>query len=211
MNTKNSSFKNDFIKPVNGLPPGVYFLTLALLVWFFSPIGKLHLIPSAIGLVWLAYDWFLGKKPFRMPGPVPCPPGFFICFYAFFASVFISIPLLSLYSFRWNVWDVGFHGSSIHYLKNYIDQHGLFLSLKNFIHESYFNPYFKAPALADHFTPSLALFVPFFWIGESSLWLMLAKTLSFVCTPLVVYLLLGEKEISKEERFWLTALFGVFF
>ena len=77
-----------------------------------------------------------------------------------------------------------------------------------------FNSYLQLPASHDHFTPSLAIFVPLYWLYPSVHWLTVAKALSYLSVPVVVYWWFKDKTenksclvLSSVFGFWLLLLY----
>jgi len=100
--------------------------------------------------------------------------------------------LLSLYSFRWNIYDVGSYSSVVF----------------NFSKGLNFNSFLQIPSTSDHFTISLAVFAPLYWIVATAHWLTLAKALSYLSVPLVVFFWLKNKT-DNNYRFLISFLFGL--
>ena len=113
-------------------------------------------------------------------------------FYVLLILMVLVKTLLSLYSFRWNIFDVGSYSSIVFNFSNGLN----------------FNSFLQIPSTADHFTVSLAVFAPLYQIVATVHWLTFAKALSYLSVPLVVFFWLKNKT-DNNCRFLISFLFGL--
>ena len=147
------------------------WLGLSLAIWALGVGGRdLYALPGLVGLVllgvWLRTGDLKGlwKKVAAFPGR---QHKLVLAGYAGLATVFVATTVLKLYSFRWSVFDVGIYSNVVfHYEQGQV--HSSFLGMS---------------AWADHFTPSLAVLAPGFWIIPSAHWLTLGKCVAYLVTP----------------------------
>ena len=172
---------------------GSYFwLWISLTVWMLGIGGSdLYAIPGLIGIILLFREIIIIDRPLPFI-PSSFNNSLFKILYLFLILIVLAKTLLSLYSFRWNISDVGSYSSAVF----------------NFSKGLNFNSFLQIPATSDHFTPSLALFAPLYWIEATVHWLTFAKALSYLSIPLVVYYWLADKT-ERNFRFTLSCLFGL--
>jgi uncharacterized membrane protein len=83
----------------------------------------------------------------------------------------LSLIIVEYFSISYNVFDTGWFWSVVANLGQ---------------GRGFFNSFLQMPAFADHFSPVLALFVPFFKIWPSFLWLPLFRLLAYLaCLPVL--------------------------
>ena len=168
------------------------WLLVSLIVWMFGIGGSdLYALPAIIGLFFLFREIVTNDSPLTLFSS-SVNHTLVKVLYLLLILVVLAKTLLSLYSFSWHIFDVGSYSSVVFNLSN-----GLI-----------YNSFLQIPATADHFTPSLALFVPLYWIGATVHWLTFAKALSYLSVPLVAYYWLTDKTESN-FRFNLSFLFGL--
>ena len=168
------------------------WLLVSLIVWMVGIGGSdLYAIPALIGLIFLFRDIVINDRPLTYFSTSVNHRSVTVLYFLLILVV-LAKTLLSLYSFSWHIFDVGSYSSVVFNLSN-----GLI-----------YNSFLQIPATADHFTPSLSLFVPLYWIGATVHWLTFAKALSFLSVPLVAYYWLADKTGSN-FRFNLSFLFGL--
>ena len=169
-----------------------FWLSLSLIIWLFGVGGRdLYALPGLIGFILLFIE-VRKKQSLSLSFSFIFKPSFTIFYYIIVSIVVLATTILSLYSFRWNIWDVGSYSSSIFNLSEGLN----------------FNSYLQLPASHDHFTPSLALFVPLYWLYPSVHWLTVAKALSYLSVPVVVYWWLKDKT-DKKSCLALSSVFGI--
>ncbi len=169
-----------------------FWFLISLIVWMLGIGGSdLYALPALIGIIILFREIIIIDRPLPfIPSSFNTSP--FIILYLLLILIVLAKTLLSLYSFRWNIFDVGSYSSVVF----------------NFSKGLNYNSFLQIPATADHFTPSLALFAPLYWIKATVHWLTFAKALSYLSVPLVVYYWLKDKTESN-FRFTLSCLFGL--
>ena len=168
------------------------WLLVSLIVWMVGIGGSdLYAMPALIGLIFLFRDIVINDRPLTYFS-TSINHRLVKVLYFLLILVVLAKTLLSLYSFSWHIFDVGSYSNVVFNLSNGLN----------------YNSFLQIPATYDHFTPSLSLFVPLYWIGASVHWLTFAKALSYLSVPLVVYYWLKDKTESN-FRFKLSFLFGL--
>ncbi|MBF0238804.1 MAG: DUF2079 domain-containing protein [SAR324 cluster bacterium] len=104
--------------------------------------------------------------------------------------VWLCFSILKYYSFQLHIWDSGIYSNILY----------------NLSRGDFYLSYFNEHNLADHFTPSLWVLAPLYKIYPSIHWLMLAKTLAYVFTPVLFYRL-SHLIYRSENKAWLVSLF----
>ena len=169
-----------------------FWLWVSLIVWMLGIGGSdLYALPALIGLIILFREIIINDSPLPFFSTSVNHTLVKILYFLLILIV-LAKTLLSLYSFRWNIFDVGSYSSVVF----------------NFSKGLNFNSFLQISATADHFTPSLALFAPLYWIVATVHWLTFAKALSYLSVPLVVYYWLKDKTESNIQ-FALSCLFGL--
>jgi uncharacterized membrane protein len=165
---------------------------ISLIVWMIGVVGtELYALPALIGLILLFKEIIINDEPLSFVS-TSHNHSLVKILYILLILIVLAKTLLSLYSFRWNIWDVGSYSSVVFNLSQGLN----------------YNSYLQIPATADHFTPSLAIFTPLYWIEPTVHWLTFAKALSYLSVPLVVYYWLTDKTESN-FRLSLSFLFGL--
>ena len=152
----------------------------------------MYALPELIGLIFLFRELILKNKSFAEYYFTSSSRLFVWGLYSALVIIVLATNFLNLYSFRWNIFDVGSYSSVVYNLS-----HGL-----------NYNSFLQIPATSDHFTPSLAIFTPLYRLVPTAHWLTLAKALSYLSVPLVVYFWLKDKT-EKNFRFTLSIGFGL--
>ena len=185
---------NFFLKKITERPwtTSYFWFWISLIVWMLGIGGSdLYALPALIGIIILFREIIIIDRPLPFI-PLSFNTSPFIILYLLLILIVLAKTLLSLYSFRWDIFDVGSYSSVVF----------------NFSKGLNFNSFLQIPATADHFTPSLALFAPLYWIKATVHWLTFAKAISYLSIPLVVYYWLADKTESN-FRFTLSCLFGM--
>ena len=185
---------NYFLKKITERPwtTSYFWFWISLIVWMLGIGGSdLYALPALIGIIILFREIIIIDRPLPFI-PLSFNTSPFIILYLLLILIVLAKTLLSLYSFRWDIFDVGSYSSVVF----------------NFSKGLNFNSFLQIPATADHFTPSLALFAPLYWIKATVHWLTFAKAISYLSIPLVVYYWLADKTESN-FRFTLSCLFGL--
>ena len=169
-----------------------FWLWLSLIVWMLGIGGSdLFALPVFIGLILLFKELIIKDRPLPFISKT-FNHSIVKIFYILLILMVLVKTLLSLYSFRWNILDVGSYSSVVFNLSNGLN----------------FNSFLQIPATADHFTASLVIFAPLYWIVATVHWLTFAKALSYLSVPLVVLFWLKNKT-DKNWWFVVSFLFGL--
>ena len=178
---KNLSWKTSYI-----------WFCISLIIWMLG-IGAsdLYALPALIGLILLFRELIINDNPLPF-NSTSLNHSIVKIFYVLLILMVLAKTLLSLYSFRWNIVDVGSYSSVVFNFSNGLN----------------FNSFLQIPSTADHFTVSLALFAPLYWIVATVHWLTFAKALSYLSVPLVVLFWLKNKT-DNNYRFLISFLFGL--
>jgi len=171
----------------------IFWLSTSLIVWIFGIGGRdLYALPGLIGLILLFRELILKDNSISIFDYTESSRLLVLGLYSALVLIVLTATFLNLYSFRWNIFDVGSYSSVVFNLS-----HGL-----------NYNSFLQIPATADHFTPSLAIFTPLYQLVPSVHWLTLTKALSYLSVPLIVYFWLKDKT-EKNFRFTLSIGFGL--
>ena len=180
-NLKNLSWKTSYI-----------WFWISLIIWMLGVGGSdLYALPALIGLILLFRELIINDKPLPFIS-TSFNHSIIKNFYVLLVLIVLGKTLLSLYSFRWNIYDVGGYSSVVFNLSNGLN----------------FNSFMQIPATSDHFTLSLAIFTPLYWIAKTVHWLTFAKAMSYLSVPLVVFIWLKNKT-DKNWWFVVSFLFGL--
>ncbi len=170
----------------------IFWLGVCLIVWMLGIEGSdLYALPALIGIILLFKEIIINDSPLTLFSS-SVNHTLVKVLYLLLILVVLAKTLLSLYSFSWHIFDVGSYSSVVFNLSQGLN----------------YNSFLQIPATADHFTPSLAIFSPLYWIEPTVHWLTFAKALSYLSVPLVVYYWLKDKTESN-FRFILSFLFGL--
>ena len=136
---------------------------ISLIVWMLGVVGTdFYALPALIGLILLFKEIIINDAPLSFVS-TSLNHSLVKILYILLILIVLAKTLLSLYSFRWNIYDVGSYSSVVFNLSQGLN----------------YNSYLQIPATADHFTPSLAIFTPLYWIEPTVHWLTFAKALSY--------------------------------
>ena len=178
---KNLSWKTSYI-----------WFWISLIIWMLGIGGSdLYALPALIGLILLFRELIINDNPLPF-NSTSLNQSIVKIFYVLLILMVLVKTLLSLYSFRWNIFDVGSYSSVVFNFSNGLN----------------FNSFLQIPSTADHFTVSLAVFAPLYWIVATVHWLTFAKALSYLSVPLVVFFWLKNKT-DNNCRFVISFLFGL--
>ena len=178
---KNLSWKTSYI-----------WFWISLIIWMLGIGGSdLYALPALIGLILLFRELIINDNPIPF-NSTSLNHSIVKIFYVLLILMVLVKTLLSLYSFRWNIFDVGSYSSVVFNFSNGLN----------------FNSFLQIPSTADHFTLSLAVFAPLYWIVATVHWLTFAKALSYLSVPLVVFFWLKNKA-DNNCRFLISFLFGL--
>ena len=107
-----------------------------------------------------------------------------------FFMLFCVRALLLYFKFQWNIWDSGVFSNIIYNMS----QGELWWS------------HYEVHPWADHFTPSISILAPFFWIYPHFIWVVLAKILSYTLVPFGFWQLAKYQNQQVERAIVLTLL-----
>lgn len=171
----------------------IFWVSTSLIVWMLGIGGRdLYALPGLIGIILLIRELILKNESFAEFYFTPSSRLLVLTLYSALVLIIITTTILNLYSFRWNIFDVGSYSSVVYNLS-----HGL-----------NYNSFLQIPATADHFTPSLVIFTPLYHLIPTVHWLTLTKALCYLSVPLLVFYWLKDKT-EKNLRFVLSLGFGL--
>jgi len=183
---------------------GQNFLILGILVWW-SGLGGLDLyaVPVLIGVLFLIFQIInnndfqrtffgqnlelirLGKKT--------------LLTLLFLHGVVMSLTsVFKLYSFQWNIWDVGIYSDI----------------LFNIANGSFYSSYYLAHNWGDHFTPSMSFISLFYHLLPSAHWMTLSKVFAIVISPILIWKICENIFEEKNQIYCvglIISLFWLFF
>ena len=167
----------------------------AALVWFLGIGGRdLYLLPL---LCWLPFaGWRIWKDRtvfiITWPSQRLINRAFSYGKWALgiFFLLFCLRAVLRYLSFQWSIWDSGIFSNVIYNMS----QGELWWS------------HYEVHPWADHFTPSISILAPFFWIYPHFIWVVLAKILSYTLVPLGLWKLAKYQNHQVEKAIVLTLL-----
>ena len=106
--------------------------------------------------------------------------------------------VLKLYSFQWNIWDVGYYSDII------------FNTSKG----EFYSSYFSTHNWADHFTPSMSFLSIFYLLYPSPHWMTLGKVVALIVSPIFIWKTCGNIFVEKRQVYYVgltLSLFWLFF
>ena len=170
----------------------LFWFSTGIFFWFFGFFGRdFYFLFFIFGFIFFYQACFKDQRElikfFQRIGLKELFPLWMI-----YSILMIFHTIIKLYSFKWNIFDVGSYSNAIY----------------NGSHLLNFNSFLQIPALADHFIPSLYLFSPLYLIYPSVHWITIAKTVSYLITPIVLYFWIGDKVKNKNEKLWVCFFFG---
>jgi len=171
---------------------GLSFLIFGLLVWWSGLAGRdLYLFPVLVGILIMAYNVLRTnsvKNIFGNSETIMAWPTHRILLWLLFLHgiVLAATAVFKLYSFQWNIWDVGIYSDII-----FNTSKGKFYSSYNLAHN-----------WGDHFTPSMSLISIFYWIYPSSNWMTLSKVLALIVSPLLIWKICDNVFVVKKQVYY---------
>ncbi|HJL94679.1 MAG TPA: hypothetical protein QF871_05520, partial [SAR324 cluster bacterium] len=133
----------------------IFWLGVCLIVWMLGIEGSdLYALPALIGIILLFKEIIINDSPLTLFSS-SVNHTLVKVLYLLLILVVLAKTLLSLYSFSWHIFDVGSYSSVVFNLSQGLN----------------YNSFLQIPATADHFTPSLAIFSPLYWIEPTVHWL----------------------------------------
>ena len=183
---------------------GLNWFILGLLVWWSGLAGRdLYLVPVLVGILIMAYNVFRAnsfKNIFGNSETIKAwaTNGTLLWLLVLQGIVLTVTAVFKLYSFQWNIWDVGIYSDII-----FNTSKGNFYSSYNLAHN-----------WGDHFTPSMSVLSIFYWIYPSSHWMTLSKVLALIISPILIWKICGNVFVEKKQVYYVgltLSLFWLFF
>ena len=152
---------------------------LSLLTLIYAPIlllGHSYRYPASIcGILLLSCFMLYWTVKAELPAVVRCQFQelrlFFLCLFLVISTQWILLAWVNYYSFYYHTWDTASFANTL----SNLTQRGKF-----------YNTFLERHALADHFTPNMILFYPFFIFQKTTMWLTMAKIGAFLACPLLL-------------------------
>jgi len=183
---------------------GLSWLIIGLLVWWSGLAGRdLYLAPVLVGILIMAYNILRNnsfKNIFANSETIMswATRRTLLWLLFFHGIVLTATAVFKLYSFQWNIWDVGYYSDII------------FNTSKG----KFYSSYFLVHNWADHFTPSMSFLSLFYLIYPSSHWMTLSKVLALTVSPILIWKICDNVFAGKKQVFYVgltLSLFWLFF
>jgi len=183
---------------------GISWFILGLLVWWSGLAGRdLYLVPVLVGILIMAFNIFRAngfQNIFGNSETIMTWATHRTLLWLLFLHglVLTATAVFKLYSFQWNIWDVGIYSDII------------FNTSKGELYSSYY----LAHNWGDHFTPSMSFLSIFYWLYPSSHWMTLSKVLALIVSPLLIWKICGNVFVEKRQVYYVgltLSLFWLFF
>jgi uncharacterized membrane protein len=183
---------------------GLSWLILGLLVWWSGLAGRdLYLVAVFVGILIIAYNVLHTnslKNIFGNCETIKDGANHRTLLWLLFLHglVLTATAVFKLYSFQWNIWDVGIYSDII------------FNTSKGKLYSSYY----LGHNWGDHFTPSMSVLSIFYWIYPSSHWITLSKVLALIVSPLLIWKICENVFTEKKQVYYVgltLSLFWLFF
>ena len=183
---------------------GLNWFILGLLVWWSGLAGRdLYMAPVLVGVLIMVYNVFRGNNFKKLSGSIETIMSLAthqrLLWLLFFQGIVLTATaVFKLYSFQWNIWDVGIYSDII-----YNTAKGKFYSSYNLGHN-----------WGDHFTPSMSVLSIFYWIYPSSHWMTLSKVLALIVSPLLIWKICDNVFAEKKHVYYFglaLSMFWLFF
>ena len=158
-------------------------LNAAFLIWFLGIGGRdLYLLPLICWLPFAGWRIWRDKGVFIITWPSQRLVNKAFSYGKWALGIFFLLcclrAVLRYLSFQWGIWDSGIFSNVIYNMS----QGDLWWS------------HYEVHPWADHFTPSIGILAPFYWMHPHFIWIILAKILSYALVPL------GFWQISKFQN-----------
>ena len=179
---------------------GLSFLILGLLVWWSGLAGRdLYLVPVLVGILIMAFNVFRANSFQHIFGNNETIMTWathrtLLWLLFLHGLVLTATAVFKLYSFQWNIWDVGYYSDII-----FNTSKGKFYSSYNLAHN-----------WGDHFTPSMSLLSIFYWIYPSTHWMTLSKVLALIVSPLLIWKICGNVFVEKRQVYYVGVTLSLF-
>jgi uncharacterized membrane protein len=183
---------------------GKSWFILGLLVWWSGLAGRdLYLVPVLVGILIMAFNVFRANSFQHIFGNSETIMTWathrtLLWLLFLHGLVLTATAVFKLYSFQWNIWDVGIYSDII------------FNTSKGKLYSSYN----LAHNWGDHFTPSMSFLSIFYWLYPSSHWMTLSKVLALIVSPLLIWKICGNVFVEKRQVYYVgltLSLFWLFF
>ena len=183
---------------------GLNFLILGILFWWSGIAGRdLYLVPALVGILIMAYNVIHAnsfKNIFGNSETIKAWNSDRTLLWLLFLHgiVLTATAVFKLYSFQWNIWDVGIYSDII------------FNTSKGKLYSSYY----LGHNWGDHFTPSMSILSIFYWIYPSSHWMTLSKVLALIVSPILIWKICDNVFSGKKQVYYVgltLSLFWLFF
>ena len=148
-------------------------LNAAFLIWFLGIGGRdLYLLPLICWLPFAGWRIWRDKGLFIVTWPSQRLVNKAFSYGKWALGIFFLLcclrAVLRYLSFQWGIWDSGIFSNVIYNMS----QGDLWWS------------HYEVHPWADHFTPSIGILAPFYWMHPHFIWIILAKILSYALVPL---------------------------
>ena len=155
----------------------------AALIWFLGIGGRdLYLLPLLCWLPFAGWRIWKDKTVFIITWPSQRLINRAFSYGKWALGIFFLLCCLRAFlrylSFQWSIWDSGIFSNVIYNMS----QGDMWWS------------HYEVHPWADHFTPSIGILAPFYWIHPHFVWIVLAKIISYALVPL------GFWQISKFQN-----------
>ena len=173
----------------------IFALGGAALIWFLGIGGRdLYILPLICWLPFAGWRVWKSKSVFTVNWPSEKSINQALLYGKWALGIFFLLcclrATLRYLSFQWNIWDVGVFSNVIYNMS----QGELWWS------------HYEVHPWADHFTPSISILAPFFWIYPHFIWVVLAKILSYTLVPFGFWQLAKYQNQQVERAIVLTLL-----
>ena len=173
----------------------IFALVGAALIWLLGIGGRdLYILPLICWLPFAGWRVWKGKSVFTFNWPSERSINQAFVYGKWALGIFFLLcclrATLRYLSFQWNIWDVGVFSNVIYNMS----QGELWWS------------HYEVHPWADHFTPSISILAPFFWIHPHFIWVVLAKILSYTLVPFGFWQLAKYQNQQVERAIVLTLL-----
>ncbi|MDG2197533.1 MAG: DUF2079 domain-containing protein [SAR324 cluster bacterium] len=173
----------------------IFVLGGTALIWFLGIGGRdLYILPLICWLPFAGWRLWQDKNVFTINWPSERPINQAFVYGKWALGIFFLLcclrATLRYLSFQWSIWDSGIFSNIIYN----ISQGELRWS------------HYEVHPWADHFTPSIGILAPFFWIYPHFIWVVLAKILSYTLVPLGFWQLAKYQNQQVERAIVLTLL-----
>ena len=183
---------------------GLNWFMLGLLVWWSGLAGRdLYLVPVLVGILIMAYNVLRANSFKNIFGnretiKARATHRTLLWLLVIQGIVLTVTAVFKLYSFQWNIWDVGYYSDII------------FNTSKG----KFYSSYFLVHNWADHFTPSMSFLSIFYLVYPSSHWMTLSKVLALIVSPILIWKICDNVFTEKKQVYYVgltLSLFWLFF